>query len=190
MIPYKTQLKGITSKKNTLYQTLTPRNKRREIALDALNLIIKDRIRPAGGHHKGETFRNGYWVNWELNNLAIKSLNPKNFQKNLLENLPQTCEVCERGMLMISKIRIGNTISPTDVGTSDGSKGAAKPFTQEELEDMENIYEGNCFEYDYPYKSNTLRNMANNLCVIIDKGKFTKEDARTDYLKLWEINLI
>ncbi len=186
MIPYKSQLKGTVAQKNKQFKELSTPDQKREIALDGLKLIIKNKISPAGREGMSH-----YWGSSGLRDHRQHARNSKDFQKRLLTELPEACEVCERGLIMLSKIRVANTIDPCGDAhnISSGSNGLQKPFTFDEMEDMETVYE-NGSTITYPYQNNTLKNMANNLCVIIDKGKFLLSVAKEDYVKKWKLNII
>lgn len=205
MIPYKSKLTKRSIKgRNEQFLELSTEDQKREIALDNLHLITFEHIRPAGGITKrGLRYDKGYWVTKKLKNLQAISDDPKQLQERLNEELPPTCIVCQRGGLMLSKIRLADGVDP-QAGTVDrGNKSTAAPFTSKELIHMESAYEKwglsekNRFQgghnmykrYKIPYPPNTLENMANNLCVIIDRGKFDINYAKVDYIAKWSVKV-
>lgn len=170
-IKYKSLLANIKDigERNKAFNALTKEEQRLEIAWDALQLVITDKVKASTGC---------YW-NWKLNDIVDGSKNAKEFQNNLLNNLPEGCLVCARGALTLSRIRLGNKVKPDDNFDNSGYNNV-KGFTLEDYQKAEKEYEWSY--YSHPYNNNTNQKLANILCNILVNGNFNTED-RTDYLK-------
>lgn len=182
-IPFKSKLSRFsnTKNRNKKFHSLTNKEKRREIAFDALSLILVGKI---------DNQTNGYWEGYLKGlkrNWDNKINTPEALQEAVL-NIPpgETCSVCERGAIMLSTIRLGNTVEPDDDYMDDGSANNIQGFSMIDMRNMEKEYEDNAFNHEY--YSHTLRKMANILCNVIKNGNFKTGDT-TDYLVLWEIKL-
>lgn len=177
-IPYKSKLPSIKSIKsrNKVFKTLTSEEKRKEIAYDALNIILTGNVTP---------IRLDYWSK-ELYDIRCKT--PAEFQELLYTKLPK-CSVCQRGLMMLSVIRLGNEVSSTNMFRNDGNNGIlkSKGFDVETFIDMEHQFEG-WSDKKSPYEKRSLKKMANICCNIIANGNFTTKDL-TDYLTLWDIKI-
>jgi len=157
-------------KRNVAFNNLDPQSKRLEIAWDALQMVLLGLIQPSDGC---------YWSDA----LLEISGDSKTLQRKLIEGLPKplACEVCQRGAIMLSQIRLGNSIGSNDDDRDCGAGYNVKGFNYPNLVEMENEYEHS--QYDHPYEYNTREKMANILCNILVNGEFNTED-RTDYLIL------
>jgi hypothetical protein len=179
-IPFKSKLQSIDNihAKNKAFAELTNEGKRREIAYDSLMLIINNML-----------FGNpsGYW-NKALLTIRHNSKNSKDFCRKL-NNLPQQkCSVCARGAVMVSQIRLGNNISPTNGYSNAGHISIMDGFSMNDMDKMEGVYEGwRAAKHAYP--PNTTQLLANMMCNIIANGNFKSKD-RTDYLKVWELEVV
>ena len=166
---YKSQLTHITDieARNKAFNALSKSDKRKEIALDCLNLTLSGKIKAAIGE---------YWSH------ELECINPKNaklFQFELVNNLPE-CQVCARGGMMLSQIRLGNSISPKNEDRMDGeNQKLLKGFTYESFEKMESEYEWS--HYKHPYYHRTTQKLQNICLNVIYNGDFKPED-KTDYL--------
>lgn len=182
MIPFKSKLKSFTDiqKRNKAFDALSDEEKRKEIAFDALFLLIKTNKVSASSWH-------GYWSS-PIHRLSRKFKTAVTFQRAItnLEILPK-CNVCARGLMMLCQIRLGNTINPyNDESAEDGSSKNLKGFTFDEMTNMEREYEEN--EYQLPYSRRSKEKLANIACNVIDNGTFDPQDY-TDYLNKWKIKL-
>jgi hypothetical protein len=179
-IPFKSKLKGIRSivKRNAVFKAMGDQNKRKEIAYDALMLIVDDKI---------EYTSSGYW-DGGLSNIAHWAYNARDLQKKLLK-LEETCDVCQRGLFMLSTIRCGNTVDGSESSLEKGSPETIQGFTMDEFKKAEQVYEGwTDTSRRHPYTSGTNERKANICCNVIKNGKFLSSDI-TDYLKKWNIKI-
>ena len=161
------------AKKNAHFDSLTDEGKRLEIAWDALQLVLQG-IRPAEGH---------YW-NSKLQILALVAKDSAGLCQSLNNVDIPKCSVCQRGLMMMSQIRIGNKISPTlyDVThLSQGSISTVRGFRMMDMFAMEEEYENNA--YHHPHKSRTKEKLANICCNVLVNGNFNVSD-RTDYIQI------
>lgn len=172
---FKSQLTSIKNieKRNAAFEALSDEDKRKEIAWDALKLITMGIVSASYGH---------YWNNYLL------SLEHTNLQKLLVDEkkLPKDCEVCVRGAIMLSQIRLGNCIGSDDEDRSNGDPANLKGFPYCSMKVLESEFEND--KYGTPYGSNTTAKIANLMCNIIVNGNFDSND-HTDYLEKFEINL-
>jgi hypothetical protein len=81
--------------------------------------------------------------------------------------------------MMLSQIRLGNTISHRDEHRIEGSEDILKGFDMSSFEDMENEYEYD--DYSHPYERRTTEKLQNICLNVIVNGDFNTEDY-TDYL--------
>jgi len=160
------------------FDKLTNRQKRQEIAFDALNLLLSNVIIAQSG---------SYWGG-KLNDIQNKSTNEKDFQENLCKiKTKEECFCCARGALMLSTIRLGNSISPNSPSISDGDENNIKGFNYIDFREMEAEFEG----YDYNgsfYDEGSNKKLANILCNIIANGNYKIKDEK-DYITLWELKV-
>lgn len=176
-ITFKSLLDPITDidKRNKKFASLSAEGKRLEIAWEALKLVTSGIAAPAG-----ENGRSFYWDH-RLKETFNRTASSKELQEEFL-NL-QSCTVCERGILTLSRIRLGNGIDPCKYsvfGISEGYEIKARDgFSYLSFEQMEKEYERSF--YCHPYNSNTSKKMANILCNVLVNGDFNTED-KTDYL--------
>lgn len=176
-IPFKSKLVRFTNieNRNKAFHALSDEDKRKEIAFDALNLVIIKKLNASNGC---------YWDN-NLENRTKLQNDSKELQIFLSNKLPK-CEVCQRGALMISTIRLGNTVEPTDKARSFGEDDNIQGFNELSFSRLENEFENDYF--NTPYPPNTNRKLANLCCNIIANGDFNSIDD-TDYLKKWKIKI-
>ncbi len=169
-ITFKSVLSKYTDikQRNAHFDELDDQGKRLEIAWDALQLIINNpNITPAGQYG----YRSLYWSS-EL--MDIRG----DLQKELNSHIPE-CRVCERGLIMLSTIRLGNNIGSDDSSRSMGAPTNLQGFSRFSMECMEREYERSM--YFQPYNSHTREKMANILCNVLVNGDFNTAD-KTDYL--------
>ena len=200
-IPYTSQLTGKTvAEKNEQFSKLNDCDKAKEIALDSLHILMTKANVYA---HKG-----GYWSN-DLSNLldyTMKKFDGIVVKEKLQElftdeNLP-SCEVCQRGLWMLSQLRVAAFELPEGFKQGkipSGVKSTVNGITVYNLEKMEIMYEGWRIDHDKnnegltpsensKYKPQTNQMLANIVCNIIQNCRFKIND-HTDYLKLWKIKL-
>jgi hypothetical protein len=171
-IEYKSKFSRIKNieKRNKAFNNLSDEDKRKEIAWDALQLVLNDTVKPA----------NGYYWSPNIYNIRL-SLNigdSKGLQEALL-NVPE-CSVCARGAVMLSQIRLGNELAPEIAHIDRGGSYILKGFSIYSMEEMEREYEHS--DYYHPYICNTKEKLVNILCNVIANGDFNNED-NTDYIK-------
>lgn len=154
--------------RNIAFDAMDDQSKRQEIAWDCLQLILSGKI--------SGSFRE-YWSD-SLHDIG--TLDSKDFQKILNDNLPN-CKVCARGGMMLSMIRLGNSINSDCDSKYDGDRSIIKGFDMDSFENMELEYENN--HYVHPYEKHTTDKLANICCNVIVNGNFNTED-KTDYLIL------
>lgn len=181
-IPFKSKLyryKNIENK-NKAFEALSNEDKRKEIAFDGLMLVLNKLIKPANGE---------YWdINLRL--LIDISKNSKELQEKLLKNSNiEDCRVCQRGLMMVSQIRLANSINPNSDNITCGDSRIIEGFSLIDFKNMESLYEG-LYE-SLHWKSSifcklTTCALANICCNVIHNGNFDKDDE-TNYLKLWNI---
>lgn len=175
-ITYKSLLSGVRgiNKRNEMYNSLTNQQKRREIAWDVIVLLQKGMIEGSDG---------SYWDN-NLEDLYETSKNSKEVFRRF-NKLEHTCEVCARGAIMLSTIRLGNTYGPEEYGSAycvhDGTIDGRSLtcFSVESLRNMELEYEFNQFKH--PYFANTDNKLMNIMCNIVVNGDFNTSD-KTNYV--------
>lgn len=185
MIPYKSVLIGIAdiNERNIAFNALDDESMRKEMALDGLKLVLSGQVR---------AYASGYW-SYQLT--FIEEPNPKLFQNILVNKLPE-CEVCQRGLFMLSQIRLGNGLNSFTPNLHCGNPEIIKGFVLGDYYDMENEYEGHTTgddDEDYwkddtslPYEQHTWQKLANICCNVIANGNFNEYD-KTDYLVEWEL---
>ena len=158
------------SKRNKAFNELSDEGKRLEIAWDALKLVEAGRIKASYGY---------YWDD-KLHDIAKSSDTSEEFQKklNVQENI-ESCSVCARGSIMLSLIRLGNSVDPSDSWVSEGDDNNIKGFSMDSMYNMENGYENSRFYH--PYKCNTEEKLMNILCNVLINGDFNPKD-KNDYL--------
>lgn len=176
MIPFTSQLQNIKNIeiRNKAFDTLSDEDKRKEIAYDSLCLILDGKI--TGSNHT-------YWSH-ELYSIKHNSYDPKDFQEKL-QDIPE-CQVYARGAVMLSQIRLNNTIHLHNSGISKGNSKNLNGFHISSMISMENQYEGNMYNNIYPIRS--TQNLVNIMCNVINNGNFSVHDEK-DYLKLWDIKI-
>lgn len=179
-IPFKTKLPALDqttlAKRNKVFDSLSEEDKRKEIAFDGLNLVITGQVGAAKGT---------YWSG-AIYDIVVPLKTSKQLQEALNLNLSEDCRVCQRGLMMISQIRLGNSVRPDDVDVDCGSYDNVKGFDMGMFAAMEKEYEISGF--DHPHAARTKRKLANICCNVIANGYFNTNDT-TDYLKQWGIKV-
>jgi len=174
-IEFHSVLQGIKDVKarTEAFHKLSNEDKRKEIAWDALQLVLIDRLLPSHGN---------YWTG-DLSDIKLESSTPEDLQARLIcatQSTNSRCVVCARGAVMVSTIVLGNHIDPVrDYSIAHGDQYNIQGFTMQEMKDMESEYEDGWF--DHPYDTNTKEKLANILCNVLTNGFFNTED-KTDYL--------
>lgn len=172
-------------KRNKKFASLSNEGKRLEIAWEGLKLIIAGMVTPSGIRTTGGSRAVAFWDE-NLKRIADKKgKNSKALQQAFLA-IPE-CEVCERGLLTLSKIRIGSAVLIDErsltrdlISTECGDNPISRDgFDLSSLELMEAEYESR--EFKHPYNNRTIEKMANILCNVLVNGDFDIYD-KTDYL--------
>jgi hypothetical protein len=177
-IPFRSKLPKYRNieNRNKVFNALSKKEQRMEIAYDALKLVSIGKVVAAYGE---------YWGH-KLKSIEHRTNSPKEFQECLLD-LPEGCAACQRGLMMVSQIRLGNNIDPVaDYDIHSGSEKIIKGFSMSKFFEMESAYESGIFGHDI-YSKNSKR-LANICCNVIANGNFNKFD-KTDYLKKWKITI-
>lgn len=178
MIKFKSKLEKYKTLKgrNNAFDRLNDEEKRKEIAWDALKLLTKGVIGAKSGT---------YWAG-DLKHIKRNSKNPKEFQEKLCSiKKKDNCKVCARGALMLSQIRLGNSISPRSNYAEKGCYYILKGFDFNSFKDMESTFEGWA---DSIYEEGSNENLANILCNVITNGDFDENDG-TDYVQKHKIKV-
>jgi hypothetical protein len=176
---YKSKLQSIKNleERNAAFEALSDEDKRKEIAWDCFQLTLSGKV-SAG------------WGYWSDNLIEITAKTPKSFQNKLVKKLPE-CEVCARGGMMLSQIRLGNTLSCDSRDSEQGNIEILQGFSMNSFEIMEGVYEGyTCITMGrvYPYQIHTTE-LLQNICLnVIHNGDFNINDA-TDYLQVYNTEL-
>ena len=167
-LEFRSQLQSIRSiaKRNLAFEGLSDEDKRKEIAYDCLKLTLQGKVRGA---------YNSYWSS-SLD--CIKEPDSKKFQKLLVDDLPE-CAVCVRGGMMLSQIRLGNSLSTNSHSYYKGDYENIKGFTFDSFIKMEDEYEN--LHYHHPYNTDTTEKLQNICLNVIHNGDFDVDDA-TDYV--------
>lgn len=189
-IKYKSVLSRIKNieKRNIAFDALSDEDKRKEVAWDALQLILNDNI-------KGSLITDKFRY-WSSNLTDIDGVDSKDFQLKLVKKLPERCNVCARGAVMLSCIRLGNSIDAGSYSRTNGldsmDKSIAKGFSTESLLLMERVYENSPIgDYEHlPYvkgsdltcnsikvREQRTKLLANILCNVIVNGYFNIDDC-------------
>lgn len=171
-IKFKSLLHGVRSieKRNQIFKGLSNEGKRLEIAWDMLKLLMEERIKPSYGF---------YW-SVKLHELQANCDSSEEFHKKLNQKSKITnCSVCARGGIMLSQIRLGNSIHPHVHHADKGYSSILDGFSMDSMQCMENEYES--LLYNHPYKTHTKEKLMNIVCNVLVNGDFNIED-KTDYL--------
>lgn len=180
-IPFKSKLTRFRNIKNRnkAFDKLTNRQKRQEIAFDALGLLSSNKI----GAERGL-----YW-NMRLKVKQWGSGTAEKFQEELcnLDDV-QGCKCCARGAIMLSTIRLGNKVEPSNKFARDGGISTVKGFTVEDMRKMEQQFEYGAHNDTFSSYNKEDENLANILCNVIKNGNY-KPDDKKNYIELWNINL-
>ena len=164
-------------KRNEVFNALDDETKRREIAFDALKLLLNETIAPAGANNTHRHYMNQY-----LYNEMQESVNSEELQSKFISLIPkQECTVCAKGGLMLSQIRLGNSLCVKNgVSAEDIAMGRAdtlKGFDYKTFEDIEKSYEVHGRNF---YSARTTEALMNIFCNIIINGNFYPDTI--DYL--------
>jgi len=182
-ITYKSVLQGIKNikERNKAFDALDEQSQRMEIAWDTLQLITSNKVKGSNG---------SYWDRALLNlqvdiideiedGMISKEEGSKEFQKTLIKKLPESCKVCARGGVMLSLIRLGNKISPTESCADNGDRDTIRAFDMDSMYNMESEYEKS--SYKHPYCHNSTEKLANIYCNVLVNGFFNTKD-KSNYL--------
>jgi hypothetical protein len=177
-IPYTSKIQHIKDLKerNRAFDALSASNKRREIAYDAALLVMQGHVDTSYGFYWDRNFSNKVEHLKSASELQEFLNHPKNLQ----------CAVCQRGLLMISQIRLGNKLEPTRYNLACGEPGILQGFKIGDFEEMESSFENNAF--GIIYESNSQEHMLNICCNVIKNGNFQSND-KTDYLTEWGLKV-
>lgn len=177
-IPFKSKLtKKTIELNNEAFEKFSKTQQRKEIAYDALMLIVKG---------IATTLSGGYWGE-DLHNIKDASLSSSAFQCNLLKIDEKTnCSVCQKGLMMLSQIRLSNSLHPADSGITNGSHKGRKGFSENAFDQMEEDFEGWSRAINTTYKPGSSKLQANICCNVIANGDYKPKDE-TDYIKKWGI---
>lgn len=172
-------------KRNEVFNNLDNETKRREIAFDALKLLLAETIVPAGGIVNGERLLRSY-MDITLCNMIDYSSTSSELQEKFTTLKPkQQCVVCARGGLMLSQIRLGNSLCISEKIDKDdiimGEIWTIKGFTKSTFQLIEDVYEYS----NIPYHARTVESLMNIFCNIIINGDYIYVNTidRVDYLK-------
>lgn len=160
-----THIKDI-EQRNKAFDALSDEDKRREIAYDCLKLTLIGKV--IGAYNR-------YWSN-SLE--CINESDSKKFQKLLVHDLPE-CAVCVRGGMMLSQIRLGNSLTTYSPSYYKGYEGNLKGFNIDSFLKMEFEYEST--SYQHPYNTDTTEKLQNICLNVIHNGDFNVDDD-TDYV--------
>lgn len=178
-IPFKSKLSRVKDieKRNKVFNSMQPEDQRKEIAYDALILLVKKKIQAESGI---------YW-DYNFKNKTGRLSTPKALQKFVCKDSIE-CNVCARGAIMLSQIRLGNTVDPSDSKRSVGSHDNLRGFDIKGMDNMENEFEGFTDDEKVKYDIGTNEKLACILSNVIINGDFKKSD-RTDYVKKWKLKV-
>lgn len=180
------------TERNKVFHTLSAEDQRKEISYDLLMLILNKHLDACEG---------GYWDGEYLDN-HDQCTTPEELHiyLNNFEKHGDTCEVCARGGMMLSQIRLGNTVSPHDLSVERGNKENIIGFTFTEFWDMEALYEGlvvrtnifgvehNPWIVDHPFQQHTRARLVNICLNVIVNGCFEKYDY-TNYVERLNVTI-
>jgi len=179
------KLAGIRSiiERNKAFHALSDEDKRKEIAFDALNLLVTSGIVAAESIYWGDKITE----HLDPENEAIE-LESKKLQKELLKvgkDLTE-CAVCARGAVMLSTVRLGNCLSLQDTNYGSGKRGKIQGFDWSIMEAMESEFEtGHIAE---THVDNSDAKLGNILLNVIVNGDFKPSDL-TDYVAQFKLKL-
>ena len=175
-IVFKSLLKGISSiaERNKIFNSLSEEGQRLEIAWDCLQLLMEDKVKPSIGWYWDPAMRDEY----------ASSTSKQIFRK--FNNI-KDCEVCARGAVMLSQIRLGNKIGEENVPSTCARKGvmydtiqgnevSLTAFSIDSLKWMEQEYENGHF--NHPFETNSKEKLMNIMCNILVNGDFNKSDKK------------
>lgn len=157
---------------NEIFNNLPDIDKRREIAWDALQLVLGGFIEAAHCEYWSRPLKQ---FKGDSKALQLKFNNNEFLKFN-------DCRCCQRGLMMLSQIRLGNSIDGDDSERDSGEfhvKVNVKGFGRKSFLNMEKDYEDNSFLT--PYGRRTNEKLANICCNVIVNGDYNSED-KNDYL--------
>lgn len=187
--PFESVLQDITNiqARNVAFHKLDAETQRKEIAYDLYKLVM------AGFVH------NSYCSYWS--GTFLRKTNDLRTPTELHEYLntiadgdhTNHCAVCVRGGMMLSQIRLGNTLSPDDFSLTDGSATNLMGFTYQEFVDMEDLYEGrasvsNPYILEHPFEANSKYRLLNICLNVMVNGQFIISDVN-NYVAMFNVNL-
>lgn len=177
---YKSQLTHIKDLKqrNKAFHALAIEDKRREMALDALTLLQSGNLVADIGFY------------WDSELYDLLTDDSESTQQNFCGLNYTQCEVCAKGALMVSRIRLGNQISEIH-GYDRGHIASGNVpefdnyFSKTVWSDIENVFEGWVKMNVDLSKDETFvifrhaeNRLVNILCNIIVNGNFDIHDKR------------
>ena len=159
--------------RNEHFDSLSDEGKRLEIAWDGLQLVLNNQVFASHG---------SYW-NLALTSIQLNSRSSSEFQKKLigLEEDKYFCRVCQRGLMMLSQIRLGNKLDQNDREIDCGHPSNLRGFSILSMERMEWEYEDSY--YAHPFSHNTEAKLANICCNVLINGDFNTRD-KNEYIKI------
>lgn len=163
-----------TDERNIRFLQLDEQSQRKEIAWDALNLLMNKKLSASNGC---------YWNDYLEDNTINTALSLSEVREFLLNKLNRNCSVCQRGAVMVSTIRLGHRfdldkVYDFEIQSGDDCK-VRTGFSLKSMQQMEEEYERST--YKHPHTHNTKSKMMNILCNILVNGDFNKDD-KTNYL--------
>jgi hypothetical protein len=179
-IPFTSQLQDVKDldERNKLFAAMTKLQQRKEIAYDGILAVLAEQVAASYG---------AYWRDSLIRKFE-DSHDSKDLQKNFCD-IPAgaSCELCQRGLVMLSRIRLGNSVDPNKYsGRQVSNAGVQDSFSEHVLLKMEYEFESNT--HAHPYGTNSNRKLINTMCNVLANGTFRTSD-RTDYIVLWEIDV-
>lgn len=175
-LSYKTQLDiNDVNERNVAFHDLSREDRKKEVALDSISLIASKSIIGAHGCYWGSLFHN----------IKSTTSSAAELQSDLLYFPPMQpfCEVCQRGAMMLSLIRVGNNLDPSLDDLDSGNISIQDTFTNQELSYMENLYEG-FFDWNHDSIFRKTTEMLLQIGVEIVQTGNCGEEYNLNYTKL------
>lgn len=200
LLPYKSVLRSIVDieERNNAYWKLDRQSQKFEVCIDMLTLMEQNIIVPDPRSYWGTfEFGDGEVIDFEFEDPKEDYIEASKFQERLCNIDNSKCQVCQRGAVMLSTIRLGNRLSADSRNVSKGDE-SNNPFSFQELIEMEGLFEDfyrvnfdeDLFYYTYekitsdmqfPYSSGAEECMVNMCLNVLYNGDFDILDT-TDYL--------